>query len=138
MVGSEQQRQQFCCLIPDTFKYENRCIILLGKRAAGTGWTAHLSAFGWKSWQASPKVREDVWGIMDPLCWQMLPDNPCYQHQLQRLCRFLPPNCQSTKKGQNLPAIILTKQVQSREPQAKANYSHGQKFDYMISREFVV
>lgn len=37
MVGSEQQRQQFCCLIPDIFKYENRCIILFGKKKKQQG-----------------------------------------------------------------------------------------------------
>lgn len=47
------------------------------------------------------------------------------------------PICQSTKKGQNTTAIILTGQVQSR-PQAKASYSHGWKFNHMISREYVV
>lgn len=29
--------EQFCCLIPDIFKYENRCIILLGKKGS-RGW----------------------------------------------------------------------------------------------------
>lgn len=51
---------------------------------------------------------------------------------------FYQPICQSTKKGQNFPAIILTKQVQSREPQAKASYSHGLKFNHVVWREFVV
>lgn len=45
--------------------------------------------FSLNRWRALTKVSEDIRGFIDPLCLQMLPDNPCYQHQLKRMCRLL-------------------------------------------------
>lgn len=45
--------------------------------------------FSLNRWQALTKVSKDIRGLIDPLCLQMLPDNPCYQHQLKRMCRLL-------------------------------------------------
>lgn len=129
--------EQFCCLIPDIFKYENRCIILLGKKGS-RGWLdcctpVKLSAgrVG-RLHQRSGRISGGFWIPCVGRCSLItLVTSPSSRGWVG----FYQPICQTQERAK---FICNYPDKAGPVPQAKASCSRGQKLNHVISREFVV